>query len=384
MSRLLTSQMLADMASGAAIMGTGGGGDPLVGRLLVQQALDDGLTVEIVAPDELDDEAFIISTAMMGAPSVVVEKLASGSEAVASLRKLEEHLGRSADATVPMECGGLNSMIPLLVAARAGIPVVDADGMGRAFPELQMETFGVYGISGSPLVISDEKGHSVLVDTGDDNVRMERLARAVTIQMGGASFIAEYAMSGADLKRTAIPHTLSLATNIGRVIREARAAHADPFAALVGAVEESIYGYATTLMEGKIVDVERSIVGGFTAGRVTLAPFTEGELLTIDFRNENVVARRGEQVVAVVPDLITVLELESCTAITTEALRFGQRVRVVAISTPEIMHTPEALQVWGPQAFGVDHPWVPVEQLATGASATADTGSPSRLPYSAS
>jgi uncharacterized protein len=255
-------------------------------------------------------------------------------------------------------------MIPLLVAARAGIPVVDADGMGRAFPELQMETFGVYGIAGSPLVISDEKGHSVLVDTGADNVRMERLARAVTIEMGGASFIAEYPMSGADLKRTGIPGTLSLATEIGKAIREARAAHADPFAALVGAVQNSIYGYATSLLEGKIVDVERSITGGFTKGRVTLAPFEGDELLTIDFRNENVVARRGEHVVAVVPDLITIVDLESCTAITSEALRFGQRVRVVGISTPEIMRTPEALAVWGPQAFGVDHPWVPLERLS--------------------
>jgi uncharacterized protein len=376
MSRQLTRQELVDMAAGAAIMATGGGGDPLVGRLLVQQALDEGLTVEIISPEELDDDAFVISTAMMGAPSVVVEKLANGNEAVTSLRKLEAHLGKTATATVPMECGGLNSMIPLLVAARAGIPVVDADGMGRAFPELQMETFGVYGISGSPLVISDEKGHSVLVDTGDDNVRMENFARAVTIQMGGASFIAEYPMSGADLKRTGIPHTLSLASQIGRAIREARAVHADPFAALVGAVEDSIYGYATSLLEGKIVDVERSIVGGFTAGRVTLAPFDGDELLTIDFRNENVVARRGERVVALVPDLITVLDLESCTAITTEALRFGQRVRVVAISTPEIMRTPEALQVWGPQAFGVDHPWVPVEELAAEIAATPARSSP--------
>jgi DUF917 family protein len=363
MSFLLTQQMLADIAAGAAIMGTGGGGDPLIGRLLVQQALDDGLTVEIVTPDELDDDAFVIATAMMGAPSVVVEKLANGTEAVASLRKLEEHLGKSADATVPMECGGLNSMIPLLVAARAGIPVVDADGMGRAFPELQMETFGVYGISGSPLVISDEKGHSVLVDTGADNVRMEKFARAVTIEMGGASFIAEYPMSGADLKRTGIPHTLSLAGEIGRAIREARAAHADPFAALVAAVESSIYGFATSLLEGKVVDVERSIVGGFTQGRVVLAPFDGGELLTIDFRNENVVARRAGRVVAIVPDLITVLDLESCTAITTEALRFGQRVRVVGISTPAIMRSPQALRVWGPHAFGVEEPWVPLEQL---------------------
>jgi uncharacterized protein len=48
----------------------------------------------------------------------------------------------------------------------------------------------------------------------------------------------------------------------------------------------------------------------------------------------------------------------------------------VAISTPEIMRTPEALQVWGPQAFGVDHPWVPVEELAAESAATPARSSP--------
>ena len=56
---------------------------------------------------------------------------------------------------MPIEIGGINSTIPLVVGALLNIPVVDADGMGRAFPELQMETFGVYGVSGTPMVISN-------------------------------------------------------------------------------------------------------------------------------------------------------------------------------------------------------------------------------------
>lgn len=360
----LDSETLGDIARGAAIMGTGGGGDPLVGRMLVQQAMDEGCTVQVLEPSEVADDALVISTAMMGAPSVVVEKLPSGSESVASLRRLEEHLGRTAAATIPMECGGLNSMIPLLVAARAGIPVIDGDGMGRAFPELQMETFGVYGIPGSPLVVSDAAGHSALIDTGADNVQMEAFARAVTIRMGGASYIAEYSMSGADVKRTAIPGTLSLARDLGRAVRVAREHHEDPFAALVAAVEGSIYGYARSLLSGKIVDVQRGVVDGFTSGQVRIEPFGGGESMVIEFRNENTVARLGGRTVALVPDLITVLDLETATAITTEALRFGQRVRVLAIATPPIMRTPEALEVWGPHAFGLDEPWVPVEELS--------------------
>lgn len=370
MGYTLDSETLGDIARGAAIMGTGGGGDPLVGRMLVQQAMDEGCSVHVVDPTEVATDALVISTAMMGAPSVVVEKLPSGTEAVASLRKLEEHLGRTAAATIPMECGGLNSMIPLLVAARAGIPVIDGDGMGRAFPELQMETFGVYGIPGSPLAVSDAAGHSALIDTGHDNVQMESFARAVTIKMGGASYIAEYSMSGADVVRTAIPGTLSLARDLGRAVRVAREQHEDPFAALVAAVEGSIYGYARSLLSGKIIDVQRGVVDGFTSGQVTIEPFGSPgrdagrESMVIEFRNENTIARIGDQVVAIVPDLITVLDLDSATAITTEALRFGQRVRVLAIATPPIMRTPEALSVWGPHAFGLEEGWVPVEDLA--------------------
>jgi hypothetical protein len=79
------------------------------------------------------------------------------------------------------------------------------------------------------------------------------------------------------------------------------------------------------------------------------------------FQNENLVAEVDGQVRAIVPDLICVLEAESAEPITTETLRYGQRVVVVGISTPALMRTPEALAVFGPACFGLDQPFVPVE-----------------------
>ena len=87
---------------------------------------------------------------------------------------------------MPIECGGINSTMPLVVAARTGLPVVDADGMGRAFPELQMETFAVYGVPGTPMAITNEYGDTTIV-TSHDNKMMEWLARGITIRMGGSS-----------------------------------------------------------------------------------------------------------------------------------------------------------------------------------------------------
>lgn len=355
---------LADLARGAALLGTGGGGDPYIGLLLVSEEIRRGGTVRLIGPEEVDDEALVVASAFMGAPTVVIEKIPNGDEPVTALRALEQRLGRKADAIIPMECGGLNSMIPLLVAARTGLPVVDGDGMGRAFPELQMETFGVYGVAGSPIAICNERRHVTIIDTGADNHSMEWYARGVTIRMGGVSYIAEYPMTGTDVKRTAIPKTMSLALRLGRVIREARENQQEPFQALIDCLAGTMYEHGRVLLEGKVVDIERRSADGFVRGTATIASFDGATTVELTFQNEHLVARSDGKLLAIVPDLITVLDAESATPITTEALRYGQRVRVFAISTPAMMRTPEALRVFGPRAFGLSEDWTPVEDLA--------------------
>jgi uncharacterized protein len=363
--REIALEDLRDLARGAAVLGTGGGGDPTIGRLLVEQALLDGGRIVLVDADELEPDAFVVPTAMMGAPSVMIEKLPAGDEGVAALRALEAHLGRKVDATMPIECGGINSMIPLAVAARTGLPVVDADGMGRAFPELQMETFGVYGIAGTPMAIADERGNTSIISTRD-NERMEWYARGLTIRIGGAAHTASYPMTAADVVRTAVPRTITLGILIGRTIREARERHEDPFEALANALTETLYERGSVIFEGKVIDVERRTEGGFTKGRARVAPFEPGDHLDLTFQNEQLMATVGGQVRAIVPDLICVLDAETAEPITTEHLRYAQRVRVFAISTPAMMRTPEALRVFGPAAFGLDHDWEPVESLLAG------------------
>jgi uncharacterized protein len=360
-SWLLTPDDLSDLARGAALLGTGGGGDPNIGRLMVDAAMSIHGPVTVVDPDDLDDDAFVIPTAMMGAPTVTLEKIPRGDEAIHALRTLEKHLGRRADATMPIECGGINSMIPLVVAATTGLPVVDADGMGRAFPELQMETFAVYGVSGSPMVVSGAHGETVTIDTGSDNRRMEWLARAAAIRMGGAASIAEYAMSGADVKRTAIPRTLSLGLTLGRALREAREELRDPISALAQVLAPTGYSHLRVLFAGKVADVERRTIDGFARSTARFVSFDGASVLRTVFQNETLVAEVDGTVRCIVPDLICMLDAASGEPITIETLRYGQRVVVVGISTPEIMRTPEALAVFGPACFGLEEEFRPVE-----------------------
>lgn len=364
MSWQITTDDLSDLARGATLLGTGGGGDPYIGQMLVEQVLGEG-AITILDPDEIADDLFVIPTAQMGAPTVMVEKIPAGTEPTLSLRILEEHLGRRADATMPIECGGINSMIPLIVAAETGLPVVDADGMGRAFPELSMETFAVYGVHGSPLALAGERGERVIIDTGDDDRQMEWLARAITIRLGGVGHIAEYAMDGAAVRRTAVPRTLSMALALGRSIRQAREEHRSPFEAISETLSTTLYRHVRVLFEGKVIDVDRRTTEGFAKGAARIAPADgSADEFEIRFQNENLIALRNGEVVAIVPDLICVVDSDTAEPITTEGLRYGQRVRVLGISTPDMMRTPEALRAFGPSAFGMAETFVPVEELS--------------------
>ena len=82
------------------------------------------------------------------------------------------------------EIGGMNSMEPLCVAAKLGLPVVDADGMGRAFPELQMFLPFMKGELPYPMALADEKGGVEIAVHVDTAKNLEDYMRVVCVKQG--------------------------------------------------------------------------------------------------------------------------------------------------------------------------------------------------------
>ena len=196
----LRAEDLGALARGAAVLGTGGGGDPHIGRLLAEQALREHGPVEIVAVDDLPDDACVLPVAMMGAPTVMVEKLPSADQISVAVQTLAKYVGKTPTHLACIEAGGVNSTVPVIAAAQLGLPLVDGDGMGRAFPELQMVLPTLAGIEATPMSIVDEKGNRGVFDT-ITNEWAERLARSATIDMGCSSIVSLYAMTGAEAPR---------------------------------------------------------------------------------------------------------------------------------------------------------------------------------------
>jgi DUF917 family protein len=352
----LDHNALEDIALGAAVLGTGGGGDPTLGKLMAQQAVAKHGPVQLLPLDDVPDDEWIIPTAMMGAPTVLVEKIPSGTEVLDAYRMLERRLQSRAAATVSAEAGGVNSMIPMVVAATLGVPLVDADGMGRAFPEIQMVIPTLHGVSATPMAIADEKGNQVLLET-PDNFWTERLARTTTIQMGCSSCVALYAMRGTVAKKALVPGTISLAREIGHTLRTGREQKHDPIDALTTLL------HGRRLCAGKIVDVRRRTEHGFARGEVDIIGTGRdgGSQYKISFQNENLVFWRDGQAEVTVPDLITVVDDQTGLPITTEALKYGLRVAVLGFPCHSQWRTPEGLKLAGPQYFGYEIEYVPLE-----------------------
>src|SRR4051794_24166322 len=247
MGKIVASDLL-ELARGAAVLGTGGGGDPHIGRLMAQQAIAAHGPVELVALADVPGHAHVVPVAMMGAPTVMVEKLPSADQVGAAVQALSNYLGRPATHIACIEAGGVNSTIPIVAAAQLGLPLVDADGMGRAFPELQMVLPTLSGVAATPMAIADEKGNRGILDTVT-NLWAERLARVATIEMGCSTIVSLFGMEGAEARTSLAAGTLSRCLDIGEVIEQARRANADPVAAVVKILDGKV------LMTGKVTDV---------------------------------------------------------------------------------------------------------------------------------
>jgi len=339
---------LLPLSLGAALLGTGGGGNPYIGMLRARELMRMGLTVEVLPLEAIGDDERIGSVGGIGAPVVGIEKIKQGQECLRALRGVEEAAGVKVSALISAEIGGSNSIEPILTAAYAGLPVVDGDGMGRAFPELQMSTFFIYGLDPSPGAIADDKGNVVVFKSVVDMYWLERFARHIAVDMGAGAGFATTPMPGAYVKKVAVPGTLTQALEAGRVILEARAKHWN----VVERVLEKTG--AGLVFAGKVADVRRELRGGFAVGEARLAGLDDwaGSEARIAIQNENLVLFVDGRAAVMVPDLIMNLELETGEPVTTEILRFGQRLATIALPAHALMKTPQALAVVGPKAFG--------------------------------
>lgn len=348
-------------------MGSGGGGSPENGLKLVDEIAKITQELNIVKPDEVPDYEYVAMVAGMGSPAALKEK-GFGPEAIYAfegLQKLYGWLGVNFKYIMPGETGGFNTITPMYVAAVKKLSVVDADGTGgRAVPDLETTLYYLYGIPTSPFVLADRNGNTVLGWTKDpmDAPMCENVARHVVTAFGMLGGLGTWVVSGHQIKACLEPNVIDKSRSIGEAIREAKEKGEDP----VRKVAQLTGGHE--LIRGEIEEIETKTVAGFDFGGTVIkgSDRYEGKELTIDFKNENMIAWKAPaEPAAMVPDLICLITPDG-EPLTNADTKERMKISVVAVAASERWRKhPKCFEPWRPilDKMGYKGNYVPLEKL---------------------
>ena len=351
----LTAANLPVYALGCAIASSGGGGATKTPLAMAVRAVGELGPVDIVAVDDLAPDGVVMPVGMIGAPVLATERIWSGEEALILREQVQTLSKAPVVALMCYEIGGSNGLLPVTWAARLGVPLLDADGMGRAFPEMQQQAMHLAGVPTSPMVLTDGCG-DVVVLWASDNYRAERLARRAMSLFGGTCAATAYLMTAGQAATAVIKGSVSRALEVGRCLR-LRAMER------IGAIAEAVGG--TVLLDGKIVELTRETGSGFVRGSAIVAGLGQDmdRLIRLEMQNEVLLALEDGERLAMVPDIISVIASDTGEPLPTEGMRLGQRVTIVAHPGPAVWTTPAGLEVAGPRAFGLPFDYTPISRM---------------------
>lgn len=369
---LLKKDDISALIGGLAILGTGGGGSPRMGRAILEKEFADGREMWIVDPDEVSDDSLVVSGGIMGSVKSledvsIDEQLAKWDrrfELMESAKLAEAYLGKKIGYVVPFEVGGENTPVIMALAARMGLKTVDGDGVGRSAPETHMVSFLAHGVSLTPMPLVDAAGNSIIVTGQTRPVFADEIGRWMVTRGGGMGANIHYPMSGKILKRVVIPRTISLSLEIGRNLFEARRQGENPVEVVAG----TINGFP--LFEGAICQIEGEDRGGFYIVNVALNGQGDykGSQARMVIKNETMALWIDGSLKAVFPDLVCMLDPRSGEGIMSADLAEGQELFLLGVPCHprlrEGLSNPVAAEAFGGARYG--HPevdYTPLEEL---------------------
>ncbi|RZJ10818.1 MAG: DUF917 family protein [Acidovorax sp.] len=200
------------IATGAAVLASGGGGSYTDACSIVQELANQGFSGTVKVQD-YDGATPACVLAIMGSPDAASSlDLAAIQNSISNTLAVQQGMtGLQVGALIPVEIGPINSLVPLIGAAMSNgsVWVVNGDGAGRAVPELPQTTFtSPSGPAPSPAVLASDAPtlvaaqYAVLGSATASGI--ESLAGGVVGGFGGYSGIAmwpsnatnQFALSG--------------------------------------------------------------------------------------------------------------------------------------------------------------------------------------------
>ena len=337
--RTITAEHVDALAAGATLLGSGGGGDVALGRLLLRNVLGDR-PVTMVSAGELTSDALVVHVGVVGAPDVLAERLLAPRDLALAAEAVVDQIRGDLAAVGVIEIGGLNALIAVLAAAQLNVPVVDGDLMGRAFPSISKTTIAAAGHQPAPLAVVGPAGDTVVVPSSSPRMA-ESLVAACVSAMGGAAALALYPTTAKVLEAVGVKGSLSSCLTLGST-------YLSQDTTGIAALADRLGG--RLLFEGRVDEIRPRLDNA--PGCITLTDQGHASTVRVDHLEEFLAVTHDGTTVARTPDVIVALD-SSNVPLRTDQIRLGQTLAMLNLPAMHNWPAEAAIRV-GPAAFGLE------------------------------
>ncbi|MFH8370577.1 DUF917 domain-containing protein [Streptomyces sp. NPDC018031] len=322
-----------DLAAGAAVLGSGGGGDVRTAAAMARHQLATHGPLPLLPLSDLPAEALVACVGAVGSTTALSERLPGGDEFTTVLDTLSRQLPTPLTAVQPLQIGGVNALLAVVAAVRAGLPMVDADAMGRAFPRLDQTTLSAAGHPASPTAIADARGTALVVTT-PDNHTLELLVRKALPALGGWCAIATHPGTAHAYAGAVVDHSVTRALALGADFRRAAAEPAHRAAFLRR-------WQGTPLRGGTVTEIRRAPTPSGTRTTITVQDHTDpARTLRLEAAEEYLLLLDDGRPLAVTPEIICALDPRTWNLAPPDRLTENQHISLFALPAASAWHPP--------------------------------------------
>ncbi|MGI3786505.1 MAG: DUF917 domain-containing protein [Janthinobacterium lividum] len=322
----------------------------------IADLLDRNGPVVLARPEVLAPTTPAISLCLIGSGFAFADLPPAGDEFALAVERVARLQRIRFGAVYPLAAATVSAFAPVIAASQLGVPLVDADGMGRTYALIHHTAMHLAGLLPTPLVAQGPTGESVLVDVLTAP-RADRLLRANVDTLGGWAALAAYPTTVGTLRHAALPGTMSRLLDVGRTLL----GRGDPdvleqrLAAVTG---------CRRIGRGRITGLEhlsRPTDATIPAHPSSVVVDEEGgrrRQLRLELRSEVVAVFADGELVAAAPDVVNLVDVSRGELATLDSLEPGDLVDVLVTPADALWYSPEALAMVGPHSHGImlDHP----------------------------
>ncbi|MCO8274917.1 DUF917 domain-containing protein [Actinoplanes sp. TRM 88003] len=313
--------------------------------------LDRNGPVPLLRVESLPPETPCVSVCVIGSGSAMSDLPPAGDEFELAVRQIERLQQITFGAIYPLAAATISALVAVVTAAQLRVPLLDADGMGRAFALIHHTAMHLSGVSPTPLAAVGPTGESVLIEV-PAGPRADRMLRANVDTVGGWAALAAYPTTAGVLRRAALPGTMSRIANVGRLLLDRT--DPDRLVTRLGAITG-----CRRLARGRIAELEHLsrpsdvTIPAHPSSLVVDEVGGLGRQLRIELRSEIVAVFADGALIAGAPDLMCLLDVSRGTLATLDSLEPGDLIDVLVTPADAVWYSPAGIEMVGMGSHGI-------------------------------